>query len=195
MARRFEDLTNLFYLMVGLPLVGFIWVYLNLAQIQPWGYFADPSWQVFLHAALLALALALGVMAFVQYRKRFNGLEPSTEELPSRNSRSTDSRSIDFRNDGQPLSRQVDRKLEVFRSAALQKYMLLTASTILVVLGFYLSAAEFYGALYGLMIIIFSVHRPTPERFARDMRLTKEERKALREALNQGRRLHEQEEK
>lgn len=215
MARRFEDLTNLFYLMVGLPLVGFSWVYLNLQQIQPRGYFADPSWQVYLHAALLLLALALGVLAFVQYRKRFHGLEPRMDELGggagtmgdspngdspngysrSIDSRSGDSRNIDSWNDGQPLNSLIIRKLEAFRSAAIQKYLLLTASTILVIAGFYLSAAEFYGALYGLMIIVFSVQRPTPERFMRDMRLAKEERQALRAALNEGRRLHQQEKK
>lgn len=205
MARRFEDLTNLFYLMVGLPLVGFSWVYLNLQQIQPRGYFADPSWQVYLHAALLLLALALGVLAFVQYRKRFHGLEPRMDELgggagtmgdsPNGYSPNGYSRNIDSRNDGQPLNSLIIRKLEAFRSAAIQKYLLLTASTILVIAGFYLSAAEFYGALYGLMIIVFSVQRPTPERFMRDMRLAKKERQALRAALNEGRRLHQQEKK
>lgn len=207
-SRRFEDLTNLFYLMVGLPLVGFSWVYLNLKQIQPWGYFADPSLQIYLHAALLLLGLALGVLAFVQYRKRFHGLEPRMDELDDRvssrdgfrpgndpvsDSRSIDSRSGDSRNDGLPLSRPIIRKLEVFKTAAIEKYLLLTASTIIVIIGFYLSAAEFYGALYGVLIIIFSVHRPTPERFMRDMRLTKEERQALRAALNEGRRLPQKE--
>lgn len=198
-ARRFEDLTNLFYLMVALPLVGFIWVYLNLREMQPWGYFKDPSWSVFLHVALLVPALLLGLLAFVQYRKRFNGLEVRADELPagdsSGDSRSIDSRSADSRNNEEQLSRELDHKLDVFRAASLQKYMLLTASTVLVVIGFYLSAEEFYGALYGLMIIIFSVHRPTPERFGRDMRLKKEERKAVREAINRGRRLPQQEEK
>lgn len=194
-ARQFENLTNIFYLMVGLPLVAFTWVYLNLQWVQPWGYFADPSWRVFLNAVILVLALALGVLAFIQYRKRYNGLEPqagvsSITSSQSGDSQSIDSRSIDSRTDDQELSRQLIRKLEVFKSAALQKYLLLTASTVLIIIGFYLSAEEFYAALYGLMIIIFSVHRPTPERFIRDMRLGKEERQALREGLRQGRQQH-----
>lgn len=214
-ARRFENLTNLFYLMVGLPLVAFIWVYLNLKQLQPLGYFADPSVRIYLHIALLALALALGLLAFLQYRKRFDGLEPSRQEsadgnvnerdadkdglhhkdAPRWNSLNGDSQNRDSRKDVPRLSPQLNRKFEVFRTASMQKYLLLTASTVLVVLGYYLSAEEYYGAFYGILIVIFSVHRPTPERFMRDMRLKKEERQALREALNHGRRLPQKEEK
>lgn len=209
-ARRFEDLTNLFYLMVGLPLVAFIWVYLNLKQLQPLGYFADPSLRIYLHIALLALALALGLLAFLQYRKRFDGLEPDREEpagadflvrdssshsAHNGDSRSGDSRSVDSPDEAPRLSPQIIRKFELFRAASMQKYLLLTASTVLVVLGYYLSAEEYYGAFYGILIVIFSVHRPTPERFIRDMRLNKEDRRALREALNHGRRLPQKEEK
>lgn len=206
-ARRFEELTNLFYLMVALPLVAFIWVYLNLRDLQPWGYFADPFWRVFVHVALLALALALGVLAFVQYRKRFSGLEPEAENGTSANSRprgvkgfsdhaSSQSKASDngsSQAEGGMLSPQLSRKFEVFKSASMQKYLLLTASTVLVVLGYYLSAEEVYGAFYAVMIIIFSVHRPTPDRFMRDMRLAKEDRQAVRAAINHGRRLPERE--
>lgn len=208
-ARRFEELTNIFYLMVALPLVAFIWVYLNLRDLQPWGYFADPFWRVFVHAAVLALALVLGVLAFVQYRKRFSGLEPETEEpsptnFQTRNSEASSSHKSypnkasdngSKQAEGGMLSPQLSRKFEVFKAASMQKYLLLTASTVLIVLGYYLSAEAVYGAFYGIMIIVFSVHRPTPERFMRDMRLTKKDRQTLREALNHGRRLTQQEEK
>lgn len=171
-SRQFEDLTYLFYLMVAFPLVAFIWIYLNLNSIRPWGYFADPDFKVYLHAILLLLALLLAVLAFVKYRNRFYGLEPQAD-IPH------------GKEEG--AKQRVRQKLPVFIKAARQQHLLLTLATVLVVLGYYLSAEPYYAALYGVVIVIFSVYRPTPERFISDMRLSKEERHALREIFQQER--------
>jgi hypothetical protein len=177
---RFEDLSNLFYLMVAIPLLAFIWIYLNLQAIRPWGYFADPDYAIYVNAAMLLLALSLGVLAFVQYRRRFEGLEPEADKAHGKE---------------EGVRERLVFKFRTFKSASLQKYLLLTTCSLLVVVGYYLSAEAYYGAFYGLMIVIFSLHRPTPERFIRDMRLSKEERQALREILRQGRGQEQQEDK
>lgn len=163
-ARKFENLSNLFYLMVGLPLLAFTWVYLNLKTISPWRYFEDPTAEIFLHAVILSAATFFVGAAFLQYRRRLSALE-GAEDVPKAES--------------------LEEKTERFVQASLRKYLMLTAGTVLVVLGFYLSTAEFYVPVYTVLLVIFSITRPTPEKMGKDMGMKKEERKALKVAARQ----------
>lgn len=162
-AKRLEKLNNLYYLMVGLPLLAFSWVYLNLKLWEPVHFFRDAELAVAGHVVLIALALALSIMAFIRYRRYFQEQGPAPGKLEG------------------PAA--LEWKVGFFCEASIQKYALLAAATILIVLGFYLSLEEFYVPLYAIMLIVYSVNRPTPESIARDMRMKKEERKALQEEV------------
>lgn len=162
-ARKFEKLNNLFYLMVGLPLLVFTWIYLNLKTISTWRYFEDPTAGIFLHGLILFGALYLLVFAFLRYRRDFTALEASKGASEQ--------------------SENLEEKTERFFQASIRKYLMLTGSTILVIVGFYLSAEAFYAAIYSILIIAFSINRPTSDKMAKDMRLKKEERQTLKAAV------------
>lgn len=153
--------------MVGLSLVAFVWVYLNLPAITPNIIFSVPAYRPYLHGLFLLSSLALLIRALVQYRKSIKdpGAFSSTENIQEK----------------------VIAKASFFRAASLKMYLLLTVSTLLVVTGFYLSAEPKYAAAYSVLLIAFSLYRPTPERMMKDMKMKKEERDYFYEAARQDR--------
>lgn len=167
-ASTLENLTNLFYLMVGVPLLAFVWVYLNLKTIYPNTIFSVPAFRPLLHGGILLAALLIAIWAFVQYRRSLLHLKP-------------------YAGPSEHLDNTVEKKVDLFRKASLKKYAMLTLSTLLVILGFYLSAEENYAAAYSILLIVFSVNRPTLDRLLRDTRMKKEERDALFEAYKKER--------
>lgn len=164
-ASRFQRLSSLFYLMVGLHLVAFSWVYLNLKFWTPRYFFQSPEGAVAGHVAIVGLTIGLAVLAIVRYRQRHQEMAPFAE--------------------GKEGVEALEKKVQLFYEASLQKYVFLTGATLLVVLGFYLSLNEFYVPLYAIALILFSINQPTAERLGRDMQLKKEEREMLNEELKQ----------
>jgi hypothetical protein len=162
-AALFQQLTSIYYLMVGLPLLAFSWVYLNLTLWEPWYFLDNSAVGTVGHIVLIGLAIGLGVMGVICYRRYLKQLEP----LPP----------------GTEATEALEWKVRVFCKVSLQQCMFLTASTLLVVLGFYVSLQQFYVPLYAVLLVFFSFNRPSPERIAEDMRMKKEERLALQEEL------------
>lgn len=166
-ARLMETLNNLFYLMVGLSLIAFVWVYLNLPAITPNIIFSVPAYRPYLHGLFLLGSLALLIWSLVQYRKSIK--DPGAFSGPEN------------------IQEKVIAKVSFFRATSLKLYLLLTLSTLLVVAGFYLSARPEYAAAYSVLLIVFSLYRPTPERMMKDMKMKKEERDYFIEAARQDR--------
>lgn len=162
-ARKFENLNNVFYLMVGLPLLLFAWTYLNLKLISPWVYFEEPLTGTFLHALILVVVIVLPVLAYKRYKK-----EIATASSASKDVQNTVS---------------LREKVNVFISASLRFYYVLTISNILVVIGFYFSAEEFYIFFYSILLILYSINRPTPDRMVKELRFKKEEKEAFYQLL------------
>lgn len=161
-ARKFENLSNIFYLMVGVPLVIFGWIYLNLKNIEKWGLFATPYTAAVLNAVIIVVALALAFRAYRKYKGQLANPGLPAEQAAGR--------------------QQVIEKANFFAVVSLQFYWSLTISTILVVIGFYLSAEEFYIILYSILLVLFSINRPTLDGLIKGMKLKKEEQELLFEA-------------
>ncbi len=164
-ADLFQRLSSFYYLLVGLPLLVFSWVYLNLNFWEPWYFFENSAMGTVSHIVLVGIAVLVAIAANIQYRRFFRQLEPVPPGLEG--------------------DRALEWKMKMFSKASLQQCLLLTASTILVIIGFYLSLEQFYVPLYAALLVLFSMNRPSPERIADDMRMKKEERLVLKEELKQ----------
>lgn len=162
-AALFQRLTSIYYLMVGLPLLAFSWIYLNLTLWEPWYFFDNSAVGTVGHIVLIGLAIGLAVIGIIRYRRYFKQLEA----LPP----------------GMEATEALEWKVSAFFKASIQQCLFFTASTLLVVLGFYLSLQQFYVPLYAVLLVLFSFNRPSPERIAEDMRMKKEERLTLQEEL------------
>lgn len=159
-----ESLNNLFYLMVGLTLLSFIWIYLTIKTLTPNIIFSVPVYRPYLHGIFLLGAVACAIFAFVQYRRHLNEQKAAETAM-------------------HPVS--IMEKVRTFRAASLRKYILLTLGTVLIILGFYLSAEPNYAAAYSILLIIFSINRPTPDRLVKDMDIKKEDQEILFKALRE----------
>ncbi len=160
---KLENLNNVFYLMVGVPLLLFGWIYLNRKVLKPWYFFEDDATGAVLHIIILVVAGFVAFRAWRKYRK-----ELSSPDF---------SRASSFRDKEQILA-----KVNYFITASRAFYGFLTISTLMVVAGFYLSAEEFYIGAYTILLVMYSVYRPTLDRMMKEMKLSKEEKELLFEA-------------
>lgn len=164
-AKRFQQLTSFYYLMVGIPLLAFSWIYLNMTLWFPWSFFQNSETGVYGHVILVGFAVGLAIMAFIRSRQFYQQQGPIPPGLEG--------------------AEALDWKVKVFSGASIQKCLFLTASTLVVVVGFYLSLHQLYVPLYAILLILFSINRPSAERISSDMRMKKDEYLALVEALRQ----------
>lgn len=171
-ARQMETLSNLFYLMVGLSLLAFAWIYLNIKLITPNIIFSVPAYRPVLHGLILLSSLGLLIYALLQYRRRL--------QLPQAITAADN------------LSGAVEKKVSLFRAASLKMYLLLTASTFLIIGGFYLSAEPAYAVAYSVLVIVYSLHRPITDRLTKDMKMNKEEREYYYQVVKEERTQHQQ---
>lgn len=162
-AQMFLRLTNLFYLMVGLSLLAFGWVYLNGSAIHPAAFFEHPVYAWFWHLPVFLLIVGLTAGAWVRYRKQLKKFFSESDTSPSLYG--------------------LKEKAEVFYRISLTKYLMLTAAGLLTILSLYISGHGIYTAIFGIQVLIFSISRPGGESFARDLKLNKEERGVVREEL------------
>lgn len=73
------------------------------------------------------------------------------------------------------------QKLISFRKAAIVKYIAGAGGCILAVAALYFTAGQAFLIALGVLLVLFSINRPTPYRILKDLKLDKEERKILRE--------------
>lgn len=163
LARKFEKTTNIFYLMVGMPLLIFAWTYLNLNILKPFPVFENPVIGPLLHFIIFLGVVFLLTKAFKNYKQKM--AQP------------------DFTDSTASMEQQVMEKAHLFINASLPFYWFLTYATILVLIGFYFSVEELYIGAYSVILIIFSIKRPTADRMIKEMRLKKEEKVILFDAL------------
>ena len=76
---------------------------------------------------------------------------------------------------------QLREKLIFFRKIEVRKYLELELSCILGLAGLWLTAHYLFVIIYFAVLAQFSFLRPSEDRFVRNMRLTKAERKQLHE--------------
>lgn len=152
MNNYFNKLNLIFHAIVGLPLAAFIYLYLEIDKRGRQGVMKDPELSEILIYILPTLAIVTAGLAFLQYRRAI----PKVKEI------------ADFR-----------QKLDAFSQALIQKYALLEFSSIISVVGIYLTADVIYIALYLFMLLFLSLHRPTVYRIVRDLKLKGEEKEIV----------------
>ena len=72
-------------------------------------------------------------------------------------------------------------KLISFRKAAMIKYIAGATGCVLAVAALYFTHVQVFLIALGVLLVLFSINRPTPYRIMKDLKLDKEERKILRE--------------
>lgn len=150
----YNTLTLVFYLMVGMPLLFFVFIYLQYEKVG--GLSATESIQVLPHIVLPAVIMMSLYFAYAIYKKQLRQRQPSAFK----------------------------EKLRTFHEVSLYKYALLSLANFLAVIGIYFTGEQVFAGLYAIALVVFSLNRPTHHRISKDMQLSKEEQQWLSSDTN-----------
>lgn len=75
----------------------------------------------------------------------------------------------------------LQHKLLSFRKAAMVKYIAGALGCLVAIGALYFTKEQVFLFALGILLVLFSINRPTPYKIMKDLKLDKEERKALRE--------------
>jgi len=73
-------------------------------------------------------------------------------------------------------------KVKIYSQATNQRYFILLLASLVSSLGLLLSKNPVFTLLFAIVLVFFSLAKPTPDRMARLMKLKKEDRELIREA-------------
>ena len=143
-----RKLVNIAYINVGIPLLFFIWVYLESSSEQLIPLIgSEYKLTVFIPVLLICLIIIiLGVRKF----KLQLLLCSATDRLAD--------------------------KLIMYQKGVTIRYIGYSISALLITIGFYLTDYHPFEVLFGIMIVLFSIHNPNARRVANDLKLKKEDR-------------------
>jgi hypothetical protein len=88
--------------------------------------------------------------------------------------------SLSFRQD------ELLEKVKIYSKATDQRFLILFSVSIVTTVGLLLSKNPVFTVLFALVLVFFSLGKPSPDRMARLMKLKKEDRELLREASRPG---------
>ena len=77
-------------------------------------------------------------------------------------------------------------KVKIYSKATDQRFLILFLVSILTTVGLLLSKNPVFTVLFALVLVLFSLGKPSPDRMGRLMKLKKEDRELLREASRPG---------
>ena len=153
---RFHDLkdylyklNNLFHVLVALPLLAFVYLYLEnqVGRVQP--LISNTDAILVLHYILPLIIIVESGIAFIITKKSLS-VFPNNDLLM--------------------------KKLNDYFRISLIKYAILEGATIVSVVGYYLTLSKVYMGFYVVLLMIFSINRPTVYRISRDLKLEGEEK-------------------
>lgn len=151
-SREFQaKLINEAYLSMGIPLLIFLWVFLELLDKNLSPLMADN----FVYAFVVVFSLIVIAFIWTSIRIYKNGLKFARGEST------------------------LKEKLLIYERASGRKFLFLFFASAFAVVGLYLCASEVFAGLYFVIIFIFSMGSPTKDRIVRDLNLRDEERKIM----------------
>jgi protein-S-isoprenylcysteine O-methyltransferase Ste14 len=80
------------------------------------------------------------------------------------------------------LKEELLEKVKVYSQATNQRYLILLLASLISSIGLLLSKNPVFTLLFAIVLVFFSLAKPTPDRMARLMKLKKEERELIRDA-------------
>jgi len=146
-----RKLLNIAYSAVGIPMLFFFWLFLELIH-------GDMSAQVSKSIEYIVIFFTiLSVFLLIWMGRKI------------------------FRS-GMSLAREenlLKEKLIIYQKVAERKFLLLFIASVITTIGLFLCANELFGAIYALLIIIFSLSNPTRDRISNDLQLRDRDKKKV----------------
>lgn len=146
-----QQLQTFAYLCLGIPLLFFIYLYLesSVDRLEP-AFGAEYDWHIFIPIFLLAL--------FLTYigSSRYNS---SRQQAMSQ--------------------KNFKDKLQLYKNASNTRFLFYGISTSLITIGFYLTNFKPFAVMFGVMIVLFSINNPNARKIVTALKLKEEEKKII----------------
>ena len=151
-----RKLINIAYLLIGIPLLFFIWVYLE-STAETLIPVVDEKYNTIVIALVITISLVLLIWGHRNYKKRL------TESME---------------ND------QLSEKLRLYQSGNTRRFISYSISSLLISIGFFLTDVQIFAALYGIMIVLFSINNPNARKVANDLKLKNPDKDIILKGLD-----------
>ncbi|MEM6841938.1 MAG: hypothetical protein AAF944_22045 [Bacteroidota bacterium] len=145
----FHKLNITFYLLIAVPLVGFCYAYLHYEAKGGLLPTVQFSW---IHITFILGTVLCVAYALYWYRQALQQLDT---DWP------------------------FQKKLRFFYQRSRSLHTILMVSNGLAALGLYLTGEQLFAGVYAIVLVVFSLYRPTYRRVVRDLRLSKAEEEKL----------------
>lgn len=146
-----QKLQTFAYICLGFPLLFFIYVYLesSVDQLIP---LVNPDYNliIFIPSFILALLLIL------YGRKQYSSLKNEAIDKPS-----------------------LKQKLLHYQKANNVRFLFYGMSTLLITIGFFLTNYQAFAALFGIMLVLFSINNPNQKKIITELKLKGDEREVI----------------
>lgn len=151
-----RKLINIAYLSIGIPLLFFAWVYLesNAENLVPK---VAETRSMMLIVPIVIISM---VLVFFGHKTHNHFTRMARKEG-------------NFRN-----------KLNIYQKATSLRFVFYSISSLLITIGFFLTDFQPFAALFGIMIVLFSMNNPNARKVAGDLHLKDDYRKIILEGLD-----------
>lgn len=150
--KPFYDKLNLvFNAILAPPLLAFVWAYLEstAGNLEP---ILDESSVNTVNFIMPLVVFGLIITSFYLFRNRLSTIEPS---------------------------KSLSQKLEEYFTTCIVMYALLEFGLIISVVGYYLTLGNVFLGMFVVVLVFFSLHKPTPYRIAKNLRLKGDEKEQM----------------
>jgi len=143
-AEIYNKLNLLFHAILALPLLAFVWMYLeyNSGSMQP--FLEDQSTADMLGFALPLMTVGVIVGAFILFNAGLRSIDPA---------------------------KGLFNQVQGYFQKAIILYAMLELGLILNLVGYYLDQRNIYMAMYMIVLVFFSIYKPTLNRLAKHLNI------------------------
>ena len=151
-----QQIINFAYLSIGIPLLIFAWLYLRASRdaLEP---LVTQSFNIALYVLTTFGMAGVVVYTTIKFKKLMNEAWEKEDLLD---------------------------KLVIHKKAVMMKFGLYALTALFIDLAFYLSASQFFGALFTIMFILFSINNPSLPSIVKDLQLKGRNREVMLKNVN-----------
>ncbi len=151
-----RKLINIEYMSIGIPLPFFIWVYLESTAET-----LIPIIHQDYNTSVLILVIATSSLLLVWGYKNYN-------------KRLSEAKEKEF----------LLEKLQLYQRGSTILFISYSISSMLISIGFFLTDFQIFAALFGIMIVLFSINNPNSRKVVNDLKLKDHEREIILNGLD-----------
>jgi len=151
-----RKLMNVAYISIGLPMVLFLWLFLEMNH----GDLAPKVMPPYEYLVIIFCGVSVGALIWMASKIFKSGIKLARNEP------------------------ELKEKLIIYEKISNQKFIHLMIASFITAAGLFLCANEVFGIIYAVLIIIFSLGNPTREKIVQDLRLNRSHKEVILKGMD-----------